>query len=156
MTVETKAVAHDEQVVVLKLGDEHYGVDISRVQEIIRPQAITRVPHAPVFVEGIINLRGRVIPVIDLRKRFGLPKGEMTKETRIAVTDIAGTTVGLVVDGVSEVLRVERACIEAPSPVVTGVDADFIRGIAKLEDRLVILLELDHVLGKDEHAALAA
>ncbi len=145
-----------EQVVVLNLGDEQYGVDIGRVQEIIRPQVITRVPHTPAFVEGIINLRGRVIPVIDLCARFGLPRREQTKETRIAVSDVAGVTVGLVVDGVSEVLRIDRACIEPPSPIVAGVDSSFIRGIAKLDGRLVILLEVDRILSREEHGALAS
>jgi purine-binding chemotaxis protein CheW len=129
-------------------------VEIARVHEIIRLQAVTRVPHAPAFVEGVINLRGKVIPVVDLRRRFGLPLAEHTRASRIVVVEIGDQVVGIVVDGVSEVLRVNHATIEPPSPVVAGVDSDYLHGIAKLPDRLVILLNLDRVLARDERRAL--
>lgn len=153
-TTDAIAAADERQLVVFQLGAEFYGVDIARVHEIIRLQSITRVPRSPSFVEGVINLRGRVIPVVDLRCRFGLPTTEHTRASRIVVVEIADQVVGVIVDEVSEVLRVSAATIEPPSPVVTGVEADYIHAIAKLSDRLVILLDLDRVLARDERRAL--
>lgn len=146
--------ALEEQLVVFELAKEYYGVDIGKVQEIIRLQEITEVPRAPVFVEGVINLRGKITPVVDLRKRFGLPLGEQNKDGRIVVVKVAGHLVGLMVDGVSEVLRVSRECIEPPSPLVTTLDSAYLQAIAKLEDRLIILLDLERVLNQKEKLAL--
>ncbi|MBO2522076.1 MAG: chemotaxis protein CheW [Clostridia bacterium] len=122
-----------------------YGVDIYRVREIIRVPAITRVPRAPEYVEGVINLRGGVIPVIDLRKRFGMEKGEESAERRIVVSELGNQTVGMVVDGVSEVLEVDEAEIDPPSEYVMTVDSQYITGIVKRE-KLIILLDLEKVL----------
>ncbi|MCC6792627.1 MAG: chemotaxis protein CheW [Thermomicrobiales bacterium] len=144
----------EQQLVVFELGREVYGVDIAAVQEIIRMQEITKVPRAPRFVEGVINLRGKVIPVVDLRHRFGLDHADRTRASRIVVVDIGDHTIGMVVDGVSEVLRITDDCVEPPSPVVTTLDSDYLRGIAKLEERLVILLELDQVLATDAIRAI--
>lgn len=144
----------EQQLVVFQVGAELYGVQIARVQEIIRLQAITRVPRAPTFVEGVINLRGKVIPVIDLRRRFGLCVSEHTRASRIVVVEISRQVVGIIVDGVSEVLRVSPSAVEPPSPVVAGVDSQYLHGIAKLDDRLVILLDLDRVLVQEELRAL--
>ena len=146
----------EHQLVVFDLNGEHYGVDIAAVEGIIKMQAITVVPQAPRFVEGVTNLRGKVLPVIDLRRRFGLGAEAATKDTRIVVVEMNGTTVGIVVDGVSEVLRVNSDTIEPPSPIVTTVDSAFIRGIAKIGERLVILLDLAKVLSLSEQNALAA
>ena len=143
----------EQQLVLFQVGAELYGVDIARVHEIIRLQAITRVPRAPAFVEGIINLRGKVIPVVDLRRRFGLPSAEHTRASRIVVVEIGDQVVGIIVDAVSEVLRVHGAAIEPPSPVVAGIDSEYLHGIAKLPERLVILLDLDRVLARDERRA---
>ena len=143
------------QIVVCELADEHYGLDIARVFEIIRNQPITPVPRAPSFVKGVINLRGRIIPVVDLRGRFGMPEAEPTKETRIVVAESASTRVGLIVDSVSEVLLLPIDSVEVTPGVAAGADAEYLRGIAKLGDRLVLLLELDGLFGLDEHTALA-
>lgn len=151
---ESQVLDAVEQLVVFELADEVYGVDISRVQEIIRMTTITRLPRAPEFVEGVINLRGRVIPVVDLKRRFGLAEGGRTKACRIVVVDVGDHTIGMVVDAVSEVLRVPAAAVEPPSPVVTTVDSDYLRGIARLEGRLVILLDLDKVLTWEEKRRL--
>jgi purine-binding chemotaxis protein CheW len=149
------AITGDEQqLVVFELGAEFYGVEISRVHEIIRLQSVTHVPRAPSFVEGVINLRGKVIPVVDLRRRFGLPSGEHTRASRIVVLEIGDQVVGVIVDGVSEVLRVNTATVEPPSPVVAGIDSEYLKGIAKLPERLVILLDLDRVLAREERRAL--
>ncbi len=152
MTTDQKAgtantVAESEtQLVVFDLAAEFYGVDIGDVREIIRMQSITRVPGAPQFVEGVINLRGRVVPVVDLRKRLDLQVNEQTKESRIVVVDISGREVGVIVDGVNEVLRIPLSAVEPPSSMITNADSDFLRGIARLEDKLIILLDLSKVL----------
>jgi purine-binding chemotaxis protein CheW len=150
------APGEERQLVVFQLGAELYGVEIARVHEIIRLQTITRVPRAPSFVEGVINLRGKVIPVVDLRRRFGLVAAEHTRRTRIVVVEIGDQVVGMIVDGVSEVLRVPASVVEPPSPVVAGIDSEYLHGIAKLSERLVILLDLDRVLAREEHRALEA
>ena len=144
------------QLVVFELGDERYGLDIATVYEIIRHQPITAVPQAPAFVEGVINLRGRIIPVVDLRDRFGMTAGDLTKASRIVVCEAAGTRVGLVVDGVSEVLMVPADAIEPTPDVAAGHEAGYLRGIAKLGERLIILLDLDGLFGDAAAAALAA
>jgi purine-binding chemotaxis protein CheW len=144
----------ENQLVIFTLANEHYGVGISAVDSIITLQPITYVPHAPSFVEGVTNLRGKVLPVIDLRKRFGLPASEATKETRIVVTELNGSGVGLIVDSVSEVLRVPEEMIEPPSPIVTTVDSTFLTGIAKVGERLIILLDLEKVLSPQEKTDL--
>jgi purine-binding chemotaxis protein CheW len=113
------------------------------------------VPQAPAFVEGVINLRGRIIPVVDLRERFGLAASELTKAARIVVAEAAGTRVGLVVDGVSEVLMVPSDAVEPTPEVAAGIEAGYLRGIAKLGDRLIILLELDGLFGDADATALA-
>jgi purine-binding chemotaxis protein CheW len=153
---DAAAGGEERQLVVFELGAELYGVEIARVHEIIRLQSITRVPRAPSFVEGVINLRGKVIPVVDLRRRFGLPTAEHTRASRIVVVEIGDQVVGVVVDGVSEVLRVNTATVEPPSPVVAGIDSEYLHGIAKLPERLVILLDLDRVLAREERRALEA
>lgn len=142
------------QLVSFNLGKEEFAVDILKIQEINRMVEITKVPKSPEFVEGVINLRGKVIPIIDLRKRFNLPGSENTKQTRIVVVDIDNKVVGLVVDAVSEVLRLPANTVEPPPPIVAGIDSEYISGVGKLEDRLLILLELDKVLSKDEKKVL--
>jgi len=143
------------QIVVCELADEHYGLDIARVFEIIRHQPVTPVPRAPSFVKGVINLRGRIIPVVDLRGRFGMAEAEATKESRIVVAESGATRVGLIVDSVSEVLLVPLDAVEATPEVAAGDDAEYLRGIAKLGDRLVLLLELDGLFGLEEQQQLA-
>jgi len=144
------------QLVVFELANEHYGVDIAAVEGIIKMQSITRMPQSPEFVEGVTNLRGSVLPVIDLRKRFGHASREASKDTRIVVVDMDGTKVGIIVDAVSEVLRVPEETIEPTPPMVTTVDTSFIKGIAKLSERLVILLDLPKVLTMQERVDLQA
>ncbi len=144
----------EKQLVVFDLANEHYGMDIAVVESIIKMQPITAVPRTPAFIEGITNLRGAVLPVIDLRKRFGLPAAEEDKDTRIVVVEMNEQTVGMVVDGVSEVLGVQEESIEPPPAIVTTMDSAFITGIAKDEERLIILLDLNQVLNADEQAGL--
>ncbi|BDV01391.1 chemotaxis protein CheW [Thermodesulfomicrobium sp. WS] len=150
---------HDDhllQLVTFRIGEEEFGVNILQVQEIIRMLDITKVPKAPDFVEGVINLRGKVIPIIDLRKRFGLPARERDKMSRIIVVEIGTTVVGFIVDAVSEVLRLPASTVEPPPPVVAGLDAEYISGVGKLDDRLLIMLDMDRLLSRDEKTALGA
>jgi purine-binding chemotaxis protein CheW len=142
------------QLVSFVIENEEFGIDILKVQEIIRPVEITRVPNAPGFVEGVINLRGRIVPVIDLRARFGLPTRERDKNTRIVVVELSNKVVGFMMDAVREVIRVDRTVIEPPPELAVGIDANYIKGVAKLEDRLLILLDLEEVLSAEEHSGL--
>jgi purine-binding chemotaxis protein CheW len=145
----------EEQLVVFQLGDETYGIEISAVHEIIRMQSITKVPRTPEFVEGVINLRGRIVPVIDLHKRFNLPLEEETAHSRIIVVEVKGVTVGMIVDSVSEVLRLPQANIDPPPPAIAGgIETEYLRGVGKWEERLIILLDLDKVLEQSEYNAL--
>ncbi len=138
------------QLVTFSIGEEEFGVDILKVQEIIRTMEITKVPRAPEFVEGVINLRGKVIPIIDLRRRFGLNSKVHDNHTRIIVIEINSMIVGFVVDSVSEVLRIPVSTVEPPPPVVAGLDSDYINAVGKLQDRLLILLDLDKLLSADD------
>jgi len=144
----------ERHLVVFGLGKENYGVDISAVEAIIKMQPITVVPHTPHYVEGVTNLRGAVLPVIDLRKRFGLELDEISKNSRIVVIVLGKMKVGMIVDGVSEVLQVPEDAIEPTPSMITSVDTTFITGIAKLENKLVILLDLSKVLSLQEVLAL--
>jgi len=142
------------QLVVFELANEQYGLDIASVESIIKMQPITSMPQAPDFIEGVSNLRGYVLPVIDLRKRFGLPAVEATKDTRIVVVYMGSAKVGMIVDGVSQVLRISGEAVEPPPSMITTVNSAFIKGIAKIEDQLVILLDLEKVLSQDEAVQL--
>lgn len=156
MTLEATVTGADEkQLVVFDLAEETYGVDIGSVREIIRIQEITKVPRTPDFVEGVINLRGTVIPVIDLRKRFGFGQAETTKDSRIVVVDIGGHDIGAVVDAVTEVLRLSADAVEPPSSLITTADSEYLLGIAKLESRLIILLDLQRALAGEDMESFA-
>jgi len=147
MTNSSKLI-NEIQLVVFDLASEHYGVDISDVREIMRMQNITKVPGAMACIEGVLNLRGKVLPVLDLRKRLGLKVTERTEDSRIVIVDIEAGQVGVIVDAVTEVLRVENSYIDPPSSMVNHGDADYLKGIAKLSDRLIILLELNKLLSQ--------
>ena len=136
----------EEQLVTFSLGSEGFGVDIMCVQEIIRIPSITRVPKAPTYVEGVINLRGNVIPVISLRSRFSMDRVEETELSRIIVLQVKTKVFGIRVDAVTEVLRLASEAIEPP-PIALGMDSQFIRGVGKIGERLLILLELDQIMG---------
>jgi len=143
------------QLVSFVVENEEFGVDILKVQEIIRTVDITRVPKSPEFVEGVINLRGRIVPVIDLRRRFGVNRKERDNDTRIIVVELTDRVVGFLVDKVKEVIRVEKSIIEPPPELTTNISANYITGVAKLQDRLLILLDLDRVLSSDEQEHLS-
>lgn len=147
-----KSVSHTSgsseilQLVSFNIGEEEFGVDILKVKEINRMSQITKVPNAPAFVEGIINLRGKVIPIIDLRKKLGLTKKDSDNHTRIMIIELDDQTIGFIVDNVNEVLRISKSVTEEPPRMVSGIDSQYITSIGKLEDRMLILLDLGKIL----------
>jgi purine-binding chemotaxis protein CheW len=155
---EKQAEVQEEtrQLVIFKLGNEEFGVDILQAKEIERMvHEVTRVPRAPAFVEGVINLRGDIIPIVDLRKRFNLGNIDIAPETRIIVVEIEGSQIGMVVDAVLEVSRVPVSAIEAAPSITRGVDAYFLNGVANVSERLIILLNLERVLSVEEAQEVA-
>lgn len=150
-TAKQKDVA---QVVSFRLHDEEYAIEITRVKEIILVEGITRVPQMPEFVEGIINLRGNVIPVLDLRKRFGLPCRELDDQTRIMVTRMGDRIVGLIVDSVSQVMKIPQADIQPPPATIAGLAGEYLLGVGKVDDRLLILLDIEKIISADERESL--
>jgi len=141
------------QFVGFRVGEEEFGINILQVQEIIRSQTLTRVPNSPESIEGVMNLRGKIIPVIALRKRFGLAEAPSDRQNRIVVVEIAGTVLGFVVDAVSEVLRIPADTVE-PTPHLGLVEREYVSGVGKLGDRLLILLDADRLMsGAEERIA---
>jgi purine-binding chemotaxis protein CheW len=138
----------EQQLVVFDLGTESFGVDISTVREIIRMQEVTAMPNTPEYVDGVINLRGKVIPVVDLRKRFQMEATEHNKDTRIVVVDVGNHDIGVTVDAVSEVLRVPMDSIGGHEGVAAIHSSEFLIGIAKMDDRLILLLDLARMLAQ--------
>ena len=156
MNTITNAILRDEtsegsgevlQLVSFQLGPEEYAIDILGVQEIIRVVEITRVPNAPHYVEGVLNLRGKIIPIINLRRRLGLSSTEHTKDTRIVVVDVAHLLLGFIVDSVEEVLRLPEEFIEPPPSTGRGGADEFHKGVGRVEGRLLILLDLGLLFG---------
>ena len=141
------------QLVTFVVGGEEYAVPILSVHEINRMMEITRVPQAPDFLDGVINLRGKIIPVVDLRTRFGLPRQERNSDNRIVVVEVRGRVIGFTVDRVNEVLRVNQNIVDE-TPTIGGIEADYVRGVGKLEDRLLIMLDLEALFADAELDAL--
>ncbi len=137
------------QLVSFRLADEEYGIEIKKVREIILVGEITRVPQTPPYVKGLINLRSTVIPIIDLKLRFGLPETAPTDETRIVVANVNGKTIGVIVDAVSEVLRISKDQIAPPPPTVAGLGREYLVGLARLKERLLILLDIEKIMLED-------
>ena len=142
------------QLVTFKVDNEEFAVDILKVQEINKMIDITRIPNAPPFVEGVINLRGKIIPIVDLRKRLGFAGKDYDKSTRIIVIELDGMVLGFIVDSVSEVLRISDATVEPPPSLVAGVESDYIEGVGKLDNRLLILLELRKIFSDSDRKEL--
>lgn len=153
--MNTASEAPTIQLATFRLGDEEYAVNVAQVQEIVRLSAITAVPRTPAFVEGVINLRGRIVPVIDLARRFELAPRPRDKSTRIIITELDGHTVGMLVDAVTEVLRLPSTAIAPPPEMLhSGISAEFITGIGQLDTRLLIMLDLPRLLSRQEGEAL--
>src|ERR1043166_2359999 len=146
MSAVLEVTEREEQLVAFCLANEIYGVDISVIHEIIRLHEITQIPRTSPDIEGVVNLRGKIVPILDLRKRLGLPSTERNGATRIMVVEVKECTVGMVVDSVIGVLKMPESRIEPPSPLVSDLETDYIRGVGKMEDSLVILLNIQKVL----------
>jgi len=148
--LEQKEIIGEVKVIVFRLQDEEYGVEVNQVLSIEKLDHITRVPRTPAFVKGVINLRGVVTPIIDLRSRFGLEEASYTETTRVIIVAVNELEVGLIVDAANDVIDIPVNAIEPAPEVVGGVEAVYLRGVAKLEKRLLILLNLDKVLNTEE------
>ena len=143
-------MAKELQIVGFRIGRETFGLPISLVHEIVRPPEITNVPHAPEYVEGVMNLRGRIVPVIDLRRRFGGAAIANSRKNRVLVVDVESRAVGLIVDSASEVLKISDAQIEPPPNVLTDAATSYVTGVAKYQGRLIILVDLRRILQSGE------
>ncbi len=143
---DVQSTQESKKIIVFQLVDKEYAIPVSEVRSIEKIQHITRVPKTAKYVKGVINLRGVVTPIIDLRSRFGLDAGESNDHTRVIIVGIQDKEVGLVVDAANDVLDVAIDSIEPPPEVVGGVEADYIGGVVKLDKRLLILLQLDKIL----------
>jgi len=147
--IENTVVVEEEellQLVTFCLGDEEFGFDIFKVKEINKMMEMTKVPNSPPSVKGVINLRGTITPVIDMRNKLGMIEKEFDKDTRIIVVESDGKNIGFIVDEVKEVLRINHNIIEAPPEMVSGINSEYITNIAKLDDRLLILIDIEKIL----------
>jgi len=151
--MEQMNIEQELQLVTFRLANEEYGLPITKVQEINRLVPVTKLPQTPSFMEGIINLRGRIIPVIDLRKRFEMTMNAHDDDTRIIIVEISGQIVGVTVDAVTEVVRLSTANVEV-APASVSVDARYIDGVGKIDDRLIILLDVNKILTDKEEIAI--
>lgn len=138
------------QLVIFRLGPEEYGVEILETQEIIEKRDLTRVPNAPEFVDGIINLRGEILPIIDLKKRFDLEVEREIEEQRVVVVEVDGNKVGMIVDEVKEVLNISKEQVDPPPKIAGGINKEYLEGVVKLKDRLLVLLNLTKILAPKE------
>jgi len=157
-SMDTATEGDERQLVTFKVANEEFAADIMQVQEIVRLEQVTKVPHAPSFVEGVVNLRGNVLPVIDLRRRFDMDSRDYDDATRVVVVDANGQKTGIIVDAVSEVMRMPTADIEpAPTIVKAGYGEDFLEGVGRLEggDRMLLLLRADKLLSDEELSAMS-
>ena len=153
MTNKNETVS-EVQMVAFKLEKEEFAVDIQQVREVLKMTRVTPLPQSAHYIEGVINLRGEVIPVVDLRKRFELPVGERGEQTRIIIVEIQNSNVGLIVDSVTEVLRFSSSAIQPPPTRVAGTRTDLIKGVGKVGDRLLIILNLEKIITTEEAISL--
>jgi len=152
--MQKQRVDKERQLVVFSLYQEEFGCEITQVREIIKLPSITKLPHVSDYIKGVTNIRGEIIPVISLRKRFGLEEEEETQNTRVIIVEINGSQVGFVVDSVAEVLRIPESAIEPPPRSIAGLKADYLNGVGKVDDRLLILLDVNKILTTEEQIQL--
>jgi purine-binding chemotaxis protein CheW len=141
------------KIVTFMLGQEKFGIEILTVQEIVREVKVARVPKSPEFVDGVINLRGKVLPIIDLRKRFGIKNYE-SNNTRVIIITLKNSYIGLIVDSVDMVLDIESSVIDETPSIVFGIDSQFITGVAKVKDDLIMILDLNKIFSSEEQSFL--
>lgn len=152
--MQQQRVDKERQLVVFSLYQEEFGCEITQVREIIKLPSITKLPHVSDYIKGVTNIRGEIIPVISLRKRFGLEEEEETQNTRVIIVEINGSQVGFIVDSVAEVLRIPESAIEPPPRSIAGLKADYLNGVGKVDDRLLILLDVNKILTTEEQIQL--
>jgi len=140
----------ENQFVIFKLGDEEYAVDILNVGGISEFREITKVPNSPAFIEGVINLRGDIIPIVNLKKRFNVPEKAIDSDTRIIINNISGKDMGFLVDEASQVIKIDDSDIEPAPEIIRGSDREYISGVGKVNDKIVILLDLERILSDEE------
>lgn len=140
----------EKQYVIFTLNDEEYGVEINHVQEITEYETATSVPNTPNFIEGIINLRGEIVPIVSIKKRFELPEVEVSEDQRVIIINLGSKQVGFVVDDASQVITMDESQIEKPPEVIAGRDRGYITGVGKVEDNIILLLDLEKILSEDE------
>lgn len=155
MKTDNRTAQEEIQLAVFKVAGEKYALDIMRIKEIQRFQTVTRIPKAPAFIEGVINLRGAVIPIVDMRKRLDLEVTEPTKKTRIVIANVTGKIVGILVDEVNEVIRVSRSDIGAAPALARGIGSEYIVGVVKRKDELLLLLDFDKILTTEEKVRIS-
>ncbi|MFH0874660.1 MAG: chemotaxis protein CheW [archaeon] len=152
-----KSLGIEKQLVIFKLGKEEFGVDINQVREIIKMEAITKIPNTEEYIQGVINLRGKIIVIVELSKKLNMISGEKNKDTRIIVTEIGDSTIGMIVDNCNEVLRLSSSQIEAAPEIITKkINSEYIVGVGVIKERLIILLNLGKVLGDSDMQKLEA
>lgn len=147
---EERQNKNEIKLVVFKLAEEEFGAPINQVREIHRLVEITRVPRAPRFIEGVINMRGKVMPVIDLRKRFDLPMDAAAEQQRIMEVEVEGQIIGMIVDNVTEVISLPMAAIEPPPAMIADIGGDYLTGVGKLPGRIIIMLNFNKILSAQE------
>ncbi len=145
-----EAKLNEVQLLSFGLGKEDFGVDVTQVREILQIPQITNIPNSPEFIEGVINLRGQITTVVDLRKRLGIGSGELSEDSRIIIVELEGAPVGMIVDFVSEVIKMPLDDIDPTPSISTDETVDYIRGVGKLEDKLLVILDIEKVLSKGE------
>lgn len=147
----------EQQIVVFNLGNEEFAVEISKVREIVRMQPIRSIPGSPAFIEGIVNLRGGIVPIVDLRKRFGVTDADVENDQRkVVIVNIDDRQIGILVDGVTEILRVgEKAIDPAPELVADAIEKKYIVGVAKVDQRLIVILDMVRIFSNEEQVQLA-
>ncbi len=150
-----QAAVPQVQLVTFRVGGEEFGLDVFSVHEILNYQQPTPMPRAPEFVEGVLDVRGTLVPIVDLRRRFETPEVVYGNDTRIVLVDFNDERLGLVVDSVTEVLRAPQTAVSPPPAYIRGLAAEFVRGIVRVGERLVVLMDLDRILSSDERIALA-
>lgn len=138
------------QIVCFKIGNEEYGIDILQVQEILKLPKVTKLPKSKTYIMGVIDLRGKVLPIVDLSKRFNIDSNKLTENSRAIVVNISGKKVGLGIDSVSHVIKVNSGDIEPPPPVVRGISGKYIVGIAKIEEGFVVILDISQLFSAEE------
>lgn len=143
-----------DKLVMFRLGEDHFAADIFAVERVLRYTAPTSVPDMPAYIEGVMDYQGRVVPLVNLRRRFELPAAPAAVETRILVLNVSGEWIGVVVDGVTEVAAFDRAQLSAPPKLFRGLAREYVKGIIRRGDRLLIYLDVEHLLSSTERIAL--